>query len=188
MTFDDRRDGAPMRYQRRQFCTRTPIYARFFFSGIIFTVADTSLEKSSTQQIDAGKWFVPGGGWHANRALRLSLYVNRAGGGRSMPMPAKERRGKWSRRVCSNKTGPELLSTRNFGGHWKDWLLRVHCENCLCWENKSRVCARVFEYASLGRQFVSGNKWKESLLDYPNKESYVSRFTWYVSQLNNAFV
>jgi len=79
--------------------------------------------------------------------------------------------------VCSNKTGPELLSTRNYGGHRKDWLLCVHCENCLCWENKSRVCARVFEYASLGRQFVSGNNWKESLLDYPNK---VIRFTLYL--------
>ena len=97
-----------------------------------------------------------------------------------MPALAEEARAKWSRRVCSNKTGPELLSTGNFGGHRKDWLLRVHCENCLCWENKSRVCAGVLEYASLSRQFVSGNKRKENQLDYPNKESRVPCFIEYI--------
>lgn len=45
----------------------------------VFTTAEVFLEnfrRVPAAQIDVRKWFIPGGGWHANYASELNLYVN----------------------------------------------------------------------------------------------------------------
>lgn len=157
-----------------------PFMRNFFFSWIIFTVSDTALWKIFDVTDRCRKMICTGRRMTRELCIRVEFICKQRGRWQIDAGAGGGSEGNGVVGCVLTKLARNYFQPGNFGGHRKDWLLRVHCENCLCWENKSRVCAGVLKYASLSRRFVSGNKRKENQLDYPNKELRVPCFIGYI--------
>lgn len=94
-----------------------------------------------------------------------------------MPMPAKETEGNGVvgcvlTKLARNYFQPGTsVATGKIGFY--AFIARTVCTGKISLEFAQEFSSTRPSVANSSR----GNKWKESLLDYPNKESYVSRFT-----------